>query len=266
MELRRACRAAGIGVVSVSEFGGSTRLHRAVPALSARLVMSLDGPLEVHYDGIVEQARAFVSGLMRPGVPTPVIALRSRQPTAYLDLSPATLQWLTGLPLSELDAGGLSADSVLPWVRSLGEELAEHPTGVRETVLRGRILDELRRAERHPEPDVSLRVLDVISGARGSISVDDLAHVAHLSPRRLRHVMRRSLGVTPKFASRVARLNSAVGYAGSGARSWADVAAGAGYHDQSHLVHEFHDLMGVTPTAWLDEEGRNLQGWRRPAP
>ena len=89
------------------------------------------------------------------------------------------------------------------------------------------------------------------------MSVGELARAAHLSPRRLRHVMRRSLGVTPKFASRVARLASAVSRAGAGAASWAEMAADSGYHDQSHLVRDFRDLMDTSPTAWLDEEGRN---------
>ncbi|MGW8651528.1 AraC family transcriptional regulator, partial [Nocardia salmonicida] len=61
------------------------------------------------------------------------------------------------------------------------------------------------------------------------------------------------------------RLESAVNRAGTGAASWAQVAAESGYHDQSHLVHDFRDLMNTTPTEWLDEEGRNLQGRQRPA-
>ncbi|WP_376767017.1 helix-turn-helix domain-containing protein [Spinactinospora alkalitolerans] len=111
-----------------------------------------------------------------------------------------------------------------------------------------------------------LRTLDLIRARRGTVSVEELAHEAHLSPRRLRYVVRRSLGITPKFASRVARLGSAVSRAGAGAASWAEVAAESGYHDQSHLVRDFRDLMDTSPSAWLDEEGRNLQGWRRPAP
>lgn len=266
MELRQACRIAGIGVVAISGHDGQPRLHRAVPALSARLVVSLGAPIEVHYDGQTQNAQAVVAGLMRPRVATPATILRSQQPMAYAELSPSTLQRLTGVPLSEVDAGGVSADVVLPWVNSLCEELADHPVGHREAVMRVRLLEHLRRAGQGRGPEDALRTLGVIEASGGTASVEELARDAHLSPRHLRYVMRRSLGVTPKFASRVARLASAVSRAGAGADSWAQVAAESGYHDQSHLVRDFRDLMNTTPTAWLDEEGRNLQGWQRPAP
>jgi AraC-like DNA-binding protein len=228
--------------------------------------VSLDGPVEVHYDGQVQHAQAFLAGLMRPGVATPATTLRSQQPMAYAELSPSALQRLAGVPLSEVDAGGVSADAVLPWVNSLCEELAGHPVGHRETLMRVRLLEQLHRADHGLGSEDALRTVDLIAARRGTVSVEELARRAHLSPRRLRDVMRCSLGITPKFASRVARLASAVSRAGAGATSWAEVAAESGYHDQSHLVHDFRDLMDTTPTAWLDEEGRNLQGWQRPTP
>jgi AraC-like DNA-binding protein len=203
---------------------------------------------------------------MRPEVATPSTILRSQQSTAYVELSPAALHRLTGVPLAEVDAGGVSADAVLPWVNSLSEELADHPVGHREAVLRARLLERIHRADHRIGSEDALRALDLISLRRGTVSVEELAHQVHLSPRRLRYIMLHSLGITPKFASRVARLGRAVNRASAGATSWADVAAESGYHDQSHLVRDFRNLMDTTPTAWLDEEGRNLQGWPRPTP
>jgi AraC-like DNA-binding protein len=239
VEPRQACRAAGIGVVAVSDHDGRPRSHRAVPALSARLVVSLGAPIET---------------------------LRSRQPVVYAELSPSTAQRLTGVPLSEVDAGGVSADAVLPWADALCEELAECAADRREAVVRARLLDHLARADDHrTRSEDALRTLGAIEACGGTASVEQLARTAHLSTRRLRDLMQSSLGVTPKFASRVARLSSALRRAGGGAHSWAQVAADCGYHDQSHLVRDFRDLMDTTPSAWLGEEGRNLQGRRRPA-
>ncbi|BAD56497.1 putative transcriptional regulator [Nocardia farcinica IFM 10152] len=266
VELRRACRAVGIGVVTAGEHDGPDRVHRAVPALSTRLVVSLGAPLEFHYDGAVHTARAVVTGLMRPGVATPATALRSRQPVVYAELAPAALQRLIGVPLRDVDAGGLAADAVLPWVNALCEELAGRPVGDRVHVMRVRLLERLVGTDRAAGPDDAFRTLGRIRAGGGTVPVSTLAGEAHLSPRRLREVMRRSLGVTPKFASRVARLASAVERAAAGADSWTTVAADSGYHDQSHLVHDFRDLMDTTPTAWLGEEGRNLQGWWPPRP
>lgn len=265
MDLRQACRAAGIGVVSVSTHDGPERVHRAVPTLTTRLVVSLGAPIEVRYDARTTYDHAVVTGLMRSGVPTSATVLRKQQPTVYVELTAPALQRLTGMPLSELDAGGVSADAVLPWLESLRQELAGRPAHQREAVLRGRLLQRLSAGCSQGSED-AFRTLALIDAQDGTMSADELARAAHLSPRRLRDVMGQSLGVTPKFASRVARLAAAVNRAGAGAASWADVAAASGYHDQSHLVRDFRDLMDTTPTAWLDEEGRNLQGWRRPQP
>jgi AraC-like DNA-binding protein len=45
------------------------------------------------------------------------------------------------------------------------------------------------------------------------------------------------------------RLNRAMRVV-SDRRRWTDIAASAGYYDQSHLISEFHELVGITPGAW----------------
>ncbi|MDS1270683.1 helix-turn-helix transcriptional regulator [Lipingzhangella sp. LS1_29] len=266
MELREACRAAGIGVVVTSDHVGPPRLHRAVPALYARLVISLGAPIEVRYDGHVHHMPAVVAGLMRPGIATPTLTLRSNQPTVYVELSPLTLHRLTGVPPSAVDAGGIDADVLLPWVGWARAELATHPVQQRAWLMRVRLLEQLERANRIAASHDALASLRFIASSGGRVSVTELARHAHLSPRHLRHVMRHELGIGPKFAARVARLGTAVRRASEGADSWAQVAADSGYSDQSHLVREFTELMRTTPSGWLAEESRNLQGWRQPAP
>ncbi|GAA4910219.1 helix-turn-helix domain-containing protein [Streptomonospora salina] len=266
MDLREACRAAGVGVVAADEHTGPPRVHRAVPALSARLVVSLGAPVEMRYDGRERTMQAVVAGLMRPGVPTPALTLLPRQPTVYVELSPAAMQRLTGVPPGDVDAGGVSADTLLPWLDRLSEELADHPIGRREPLMRARLLQRLDRAGDAGVSDDALAALEIVGASGGRVSVEELARRTHLSPRRLRYVMRRALGIGPKFASRVARLSAAIGRVGDGPGSWARIAAESAYHDQSHLVRDFTELMRTTPTAWLAEEGRNLQARRRPPP
>jgi AraC-like DNA-binding protein len=266
VDLRQASRAAGIGVVAVSEHVGRPRLHRALPALSARLVVSLGAPMEVRYGGQVHHMQAAIAGLMRPGTGTPSLILRPHQQTVYVELSPVALHRLTGMPLREVDAGGVDGNALLPWMSWLSEELVDHKAEQRELLMRVRLLEHLDQAGQPSSLNDALESLKIIGATGGRASVEDVARYTHLSPRHLRHVMQRELGVGPKFASRVARLATAVSRAGDGAGSWAQVAAESGYHDQSHLVRDFNDLMKTTPSAWLAEEGRNLQGWRRPSP
>ncbi|PFW98204.1 hypothetical protein CJ469_06428 [Nocardia farcinica] len=131
--------------------------------------------------------------------------LRSRQPVVYAELAPATLRRLVGVPLSDVDAGGLAADAVRPWVDALYEELAGRPVGDRVHVLRVRLLERLVGTDRAAGPDDAFRTLGSIRAGGGTVPVSTPAREAHLCPRRLRVVMRRAPGVTPEFASRVAR-------------------------------------------------------------
>ncbi|WP_304452129.1 AraC family transcriptional regulator [Nocardiopsis sp. YSL2] len=266
MGLREACRQVGIGVVAVSEHVGPPRLHRAVPSLSARLVISLGAPFEVRYDGHAHHRQAVVAGLMRPGAATPSLILRSNQPTVYVELSLLAAHRLTAVPLGEVDAGGIDINALVPWVGRVSEELAAYPAERRARLVRARLLERLERANRATVSSDALEPLRIIASRGGRVSVEELARHAHLSPRHLRDVMRRELGIGPKFAARVARLASAVDRAGEGADSWAQIAAESGYHDQSHLVRDFQDLMRTTPSGWLAEERRNLQGRPRPTP
>lgn len=260
MELSQVCEAAGIGVVAVSEHTGPPRLHRALPVLSCRLVVSLGTPIDVRYGDHARRVQAVVTGMMRPGTGTPSLTLRPDQPMVYVELSPAATQRLTGVPLNEVDAGGLDANELLPWLGLLSEELADLPADQRVVLMRHRLLDRLARAGRPEVSPYAVEALRVIRDGHGQVPVEDVARQVHLSPRRLRQVMGSAVGISPKFASRVARLTATLRRAGEGAGSWAEIAAESAYHDQSHLVRDFQDLMRTTPTAWLAEEGRNLQG------
>src|SRR5699024_3557606 len=111
---------------------------------------------------------------MRPGVASPTTTLRSGESTAYIELSPAALRRLTGVRLSEVDAGGVSTDAVLPWVTSLSEELADHPVEHREAALRARLLERLHRNDHESEAGDALRALDLIRATGGAVRVDDL--------------------------------------------------------------------------------------------
>jgi AraC-like DNA-binding protein len=74
--------------------------------------------------------------------------------------------------------------------------------------------------------------------------------VGMLQRRFTRHFTE-SVGLTPKRYSRVRRLQRVLGAVQAGvADSWAEVAATHGFADQAHLVNDFRELTGVTPTAY----------------
>ena len=103
------------------------------------------------------------------------------------------------------------------------------------------------------------RAWQLIERSGGACRVDDVAREVALSPRQLRTLMRAEIGLSPKQLCRSFRFDTAVAHLSRGTGSLADVAAAAGYADQSHLTREFRQMAGCSPTQWLVEERRNIQ-------
>lgn len=79
-------------------------------------------------------------------------------------------------------------------------------------------------------------------------SIDSVRQSTGLGAARFIRHFEDAVGLTPKRYARVLRFNALLPrLVRQGPRDWADVAAQAGYFDQSHLVHEFKRLAGVTP-------------------
>ncbi|MGB3440018.1 MAG: helix-turn-helix domain-containing protein [Actinophytocola sp.] len=96
------------------------------------------------------------------------------------------------------------------------------------------------------------RADDGLVAAAASLLADEgvaaTARRLHVSERRLRALFADGVGLSPKHFARIDRVRTVLATA-SGLR-WADVAAAAGYYDQSHMTSEFRHLMGVPPAAF----------------
>ena len=82
--------------------------------------------------------------------------------------------------------------------------------------------------------------------------VRELAHETGLSRRRFSQLFREQIGLTPKLYCRLQRFQNTLKLIASGTSvDWAQLALAAGYCDQAHLAHEFHDFSGLSPSAYL---------------
>jgi AraC-like DNA-binding protein len=91
---------------------------------------------------------------------------------------------------------------------------------------------------------------------RPGLTVSDLARHSGLRPKRLIRVFADEVGLTPKLYLRIARFERLLAdvYDRPGA-DWSGLAATHGYFDQSHLIRDFRDFAGMTPTAYLARRG-----------
>jgi AraC-like DNA-binding protein len=82
----------------------------------------------------------------------------------------------------------------------------------------------------------------------GVLRVADAAHDAGLSVRQFERKFLRQTGILPKTFARVARFQTALDAKILSPKvTWLDIAHDLGYHDQMHMVRDFHDLAGGSP-------------------
>jgi AraC-like DNA-binding protein len=90
----------------------------------------------------------------------------------------------------------------------------------------------------------------------GMVRLPALAERYGLSIARLERCFSKELGMTPKAFARVARFRSAVDMKlAAPQRTWREIAYAHDYHDQMHMIHDFKQLSGDTPSRVLARLG-----------
>lgn len=60
-------------------------------------------------------------------------------------------------------------------------------------------------------------------------------------------------GLSPKLIVRIARYQRAMQMKAAGPKTWIEIAHAVGYHDQMHMIRDFHEFAGGPPTSALQE-------------
>jgi AraC-like DNA-binding protein len=142
-----------------------------------------------------------------------------------------------------LPLAGLLGDSVL----DLRQRLLDCPTALARF---GIVEDWLvaRLNERYQASSLVRWTLSRIESAHGNISIEELARYAGVSRKALNERFHREVGLGSKALARIVRFRHATRYLGATyPTSWAEVAAGCGYYDQSHMIRDFHAFSGMAP-------------------
>jgi AraC-like DNA-binding protein len=174
------------------------------------------------------------------------------------------------------ETGGAAAFFAIPMSEARDDLVdLEHVWGADGRTLRERILEALT-----PEAKIAL-VEDVLLARFAAPDEYQVACVAHAAvalrdgaavgsvterlgvlPKRFARAFRDHVGLSPKRYARVQRLQRLLGSvasAGIGDIDWARAAVENGYYDQAHLVNDFRDLTGITPSAyrWRSADAHN---------
>jgi AraC-like DNA-binding protein len=86
----------------------------------------------------------------------------------------------------------------------------------------------------------------------GAVRISALVEQVALSHRRLTQLFERDVGMTPKSLAQIYRFQAAIRrIARDDNPDWSCVAADCGFYDQSHFIHDFRRLSGLTPSEYL---------------
>lgn len=168
-----------------------------------------------------------------------------------VNFTPLGARQFFGLPMSELRDRMVDLDDALGFEGiALRERLGEASDwDTRFAIAEGFIANRLVEANAlSPEIAWAYRTL-VASGGRTRISA--LAGEIGWSRKHLAAKFSDAIGIGPKTLSRIVRFNRALSLSKQQEDDWAGIAADCGYADQAHLVREFRQLAGETPTALM---------------
>jgi AraC-like DNA-binding protein len=249
--------------------GLTPAVHRGLPGRSLTLVLALDGGLTVAATaaawaaGQAEHRTTVLGGLHTEPA---LVVQPGRWCGLQLDVSPLGARRLLGAPAAALPTDSFDGAAMLgPGVDRLHEQLAAAPGWeARYALVLRWLLDRLAVTEPGRTPTAVVRAWRQLERSRGAVGVGDLAEQLGMDRRRLARVFGAELGVTPKVAARLirfegARRGVAAAAARTGSLDLSGLAVRHGYYDHAHLVREFTQLAGLSPTAWLAAERANVQ-------
>jgi len=226
--------------------GFSTR--RELPIADGVMIFNLGDPLEiVGGDGRTIRlgaGEAFVAGThLRPALSRST----GEQAGIHIFLPIESVRRLVGVPLGQMTDQVVALDALLgPSARRLGERLLLAPRSHRAALLDLALHQRLAETEACASQAQALRLLRT----RPDLDIMAIARDIGWSRKHLADRVRDAVGIGPRSFRRLLRFHRLTRAIGD-KPDWAGLAADIGYYDQSHLIREFREFAGMTPSDYL---------------
>ncbi|MFJ9978037.1 AraC family transcriptional regulator [Streptomyces cyaneofuscatus] len=236
-------------------------VHCGPPGRVLTAVISLSDPLGIGA-GVDDGSPVTPFGSVAGGLMCRSVAIHhdGRQHGVQVSLTPLGARAVYGMPAAALAHRLVPLDELLG---ALGAELADRLRAAPTWAARFALLDEVfLRAIGRGDGDPLFRLRPEVAeawrrlvAAQGRAQVGAVATDLGWSRRYLTERFRDEVGLTPKTFARVLRFEHAHELATAhDPLPWADVATVSGYADQAHLVRDWREFTGRSPTAWRHGE------------
>jgi AraC-like DNA-binding protein len=220
-----------------------------VPDGCVEIVLNLGDPFLRVNGAAVAQPAAMVVGQ----ITGPVVVI----PTGVVDVWGVRLQpWgaaaFLAIPSGELRETIVELDAVARSLTMLASEVQDGQRRARA------VMSAVERwVQGREPPDTGVRAaVELITRAPTLPSVRSVGMQLGRSTRWVQRAFRDAVGLSPKMLTRINRVQRAMRAARlSPTRTWSSIAADVGYFDQSHLVRDFRQLVGCTPSEFSVRDG-----------
>ena len=238
--------------------------HLGMPSPYMTVIFTLAEPLEIARHADPRQSPGVYSSMVGGLHSSPALVVHhGAQSGIQLQLSPLAARPLAGLPAGELASMDIAAEEILG---PLATQVSERIQAAGTWSARFAVLDQLLGDALHVEqtvPDEVARAWTLLLRSGGTVPISEVARDVGWSQRHLSNQFTREIGLRPKMAARVIRFHRARHVlqrnVGGGRPNIAGVAAECGYFDQAHLIRDWQQFTGLSPTNWIAHEFRNFQ-------
>jgi AraC-like DNA-binding protein len=194
------------------------------------------------------------------------------QQTSYYDLS---LSGKTGMILIVFRPHGVKSFFNFPITELLNENLSLHDLLNNETIeLEDKLFNSPNNKQRisHLEDFLIKRLItfgegfalhngefervehaiNIIDNSKGQIKAQYIAHEVFWGIKQFERTFSKYVGINPKKYASIVRFRNVIQMKSKNKKSMSQLAFDNGYYDQSHFIHDFKTLTGLTPKAFFN--------------
>jgi AraC-like DNA-binding protein len=229
-------------------------LERILPTGSPNLIVNLKEDRVRRYEPEANYRCDSTSGAVLVGAQSrfSVIDTEEQEHVLGVIFKPGGTRPFLRVPAYEVSNADVPLDFLWdrPFARTVRERVLEAcDADAKLDAMEQVLVEAWRPAEHHPGVTYALRMF---THRPLGTSVTAVTHAIGLSPKRFIERFKIEVGMTPKRYCRVLRFQRAIARAHAGCTvDWVQLALDCGFSDQAHLIHEFREFCGLTPTAYM---------------
>jgi AraC-like DNA-binding protein len=241
-------------IIHYCGYDETTSFRRRLEAagLRAPLIFNFGPPIAVRTSTTakqwVRQPDGFVAGLDDGPA---LVESSGSQRGLEVYLTPVGARLVTGVPMRHLRGRVVALDDLFGTRGGLvREQLLEAANWSERFAIVDRFL--LARLGEAEAPPASLAwALSRLHETRGGLEIGSLTAELGCSRRYLIGLFNDYVGLPPKLLARILRFEHALELADGRGLGWAEIAQRCGYYDQAHMIGDFQQFTGHSPTAYV---------------